>query len=106
VEFERLGGDTDVYINGEKVGDNRSRWRGDWTHTRPYRFYYDFGEGDYEIKLVCKLTRTAVASPEPVSGYVKLGRTVSEPWEVRLHYGRARIFVKNASAKDVVIAGK
>ncbi len=103
VEFERFGGVTDVYINGEKVGENYSRWRSDWPNTRPYRFYYPFGEGEYEIKVVSKLTNTSIYSREPISGYVKLGRLVDDPWIVRLHYGRARIFVKGASAKDVKI---
>lgn len=103
IEFERFGGDTDVYINGEKVGDNHARWRSEWTNTRPYRFYYPFGDGEYEIKVVSKLTATGIYPCEPISGCVKLRRTVNEPWTVRLHYGRARIFVKTASAKDVRI---
>ena len=103
IEFERLGGDTDVYINGEKVGENHRRWRSDWTNTRPYRFYYNFGEGEYEIKVVSKLTNSNGYSCDPISGCVKLGRLIDDPWTVRLHYGRARIFVKDASAKDVKI---
>lgn len=103
IEFERLGGATEIFINGEKVGDNFSTGREDWISTRPYRFYYDFGEGSYDIKLVCKIEVTSVAPNDPVSGYVKLGKIIDEPWDIKLHYGKARIFVKNASAKDIVL---
>lgn len=103
IEIERLGGDTDVYINGEKVGDNHRHWRSDWPNTRPFRFYYPFGDDEYEIKVVSKLTNPNGYSCDPISGCVKLGRLIDDPWTVRLHYGRARIFVKGASAKDVKI---
>jgi len=101
IEFERFGGDTEVFINGELVGDNHPKCRADWPNTRPYRFYYDFGEGEYGIKLVSKLTRSANGYSLPISGSVKLGRRVNEPLEVRLHYGKARIFVKGAHAEDI-----
>ncbi|MBQ8743073.1 MAG: DUF4982 domain-containing protein [Clostridia bacterium] len=103
IEFERLGGATEIFVNNEKIGDNFSTGRADRTNTRPYRFYYDFGEGVYELKLVCSIKTASTAENDPVSGYVKLGRTVDEPWKVRLHYGKARIFVKNASAKEIVL---
>ena len=106
IEFERFGGDTEVFINGEKVGDNHPKWRADWTNTRPYRYYYSFGEGDYEIKVVSKLTKSALGYPLPISGTVKLGRKVDEPWHIRLHYGKARIFVKNAKACDVKLLNR
>ena len=38
-----------------------------------------------------------------MSGYVRLGKAEETPWQVRLHYGRARVFVKTASADDVVL---
>lgn len=103
VEFERLGGDTEIFINGEKIGDNLPKWRAECNLTRPYRFYYDFGEGEYELKLVCKIYSTSASPRNAVSGYVKLGKPIDEPWEVKLHFGKARIFVKGAKAENVKI---
>ena len=30
-----------------------------------------------------------------ISGYVKIAKQVETPWKVRLHYGKARVFVKS-----------
>ena len=33
----------------------------------------------------------------PFSGYVKVGRELKTPWQVRLYYGLARVFVRNGA---------
>ena len=99
IEFERLGGTAHIYLNDRLIGDN-ARWYGRQTKTsnRPYRFYADFKEGENEIKVVIDYGDYDLPL---ISGEVKLGRTLHDPWHVRLHYGRARVFVKSSTPKDV-----
>ena len=99
IEFERLGGEVRVYLNGELLGDN-VRWYGrqSRTNNRPYRFYGNFKKGGNEIKLVIKYEEYDLPV---VSGYVKVAKTVKEPWRVALHYGKARVFVKADTELDL-----
>ncbi len=93
IEFERLGGKARVYLNGELIGHNL-RWYGRQTRTgiRPYRFYANFAEDKNIIRVVFE----EVADDDTLmSGYVKLGKRLHEPWQVKLHYGKARVFVKS-----------
>ena len=39
-----------------------------------------------------------------ISGEVKIGKQVDAPWEVKLHYGKARVFVKSKAPKKVKIS--
>ncbi len=100
LEFERLGGASEVYINGEFVGDNFThKCRIPTNNVRPYRFYYDFKKGENEIRVVS--TRDE-SSGLPISGYVKIGREKTDtPWTVNLHYGLARVFVKSETPDKV-----
>ena len=94
LEFERLCGNAKVYLNGDLVGDN-ARYvacRGLNTN-RPHRFYCGFKKGKNVVTVDVKYTED---DPLPIFGYVKIGREVSSPWRVRLHYGKARVFVKYA----------
>ena len=36
-----------------------------------------------------------------VSGYVKLGKPVESGWQVKLHYGKARVFVKSTTPEQL-----
>ena len=36
-----------------------------------------------------------------LSGYVKLGKRLDTPWKVKLHYGKARVFVKSKAPKQI-----
>ena len=92
IEFQRLGSDCEVYLNGEKLGDNR-RWHGRQckNQNRPYRFYGDFKKGENVITVVATQQETDAA---PISGYARIGRNVEAPWRVKLHYGKARAFIK------------
>ncbi len=104
IEFERLGGKTEVYLNGEKLGDNFTyrmpRSSSDNTN-RPYRFYCSFAEGRNELRVVSTTTEADYA---PFSGYVKVGKTVEpKDWSVKLHYGKARVFVKADVGAEVKI---
>ncbi len=99
IEFERLGGSASVYLNGELIGEN-VRWHGRQTRTgvRPYRFYANFQKGTNEVKVVIRYGEHA----EPLmSGYVKVGKRVETPWHVKLHYGKARVFVKSKTPDAV-----
>ncbi len=105
VEFERLGGAAEIYLNGEKIGDNlRMSSRISSNNVRPYRFYCHFAQGENELKVV---TVQNDSSGLPMSGYVKLGREITdEPWQVRLHYGKARVFVKSETPDGVKITAR
>ena len=93
IEFERLCGKATVYLNGEIIGDNFSKYGATSPAcNRPYRFYCSFKEGDNLLKIEAKY-RSENDLPT-VSGYVKVGRVEDTPWHVRLHYGKCRVFVK------------
>jgi len=97
IEFERMGANAEVFVNGVSVGDNfRRTGRISVSHARPYRFPVRFTEGENEIKVVLSVND---ASALPFSGYVKIGKTVPAPVRVRLHYGRACVFVKCENGK-------
>ena len=104
VEFERLGGAAKVYLNGEFIGDNlRGRGRVSCCNIRPYRFYCRLSEGENELTVV---TEQQESSGLPISGYVKVGKQVQRPYKVRLHYGKARVFVKTETPDQLRITAK
>lgn len=88
VEFERLHGAVTVELDGTVLGDNL---KGLSRENRPYRFYADFTEGTHTLTV---RTLLSDGTRGAMSGYVKLGREKVEPWTVRLHYGKARVFVR------------
>ncbi len=99
IEFERLGGKASVYLNGEFIGNNhRSYGFQSFTGIRPYRFYCNFAEGQNTVKVVFDSDAEDI---EVMSGYVKIGKINHEPWQVKLHYGKARVFVKSDSKEPV-----
>ena len=101
IEFERFGGKATVYLNGEEIGNNLRDGRIPYSNVRPYRFYCDFKDGENEIKVVTEQQENSLA---PISGYVKLGKRVENtPWNVRLHYGLARAFVRSSTPEKVKI---
>lgn len=95
IEFERLGGMAKVYLNGELLGDN-IKWYGYQSRTsnRPYRFYCKFKEGENRLSVVCQYGDDDLPL---ISGTVKLGAVKKTPWQVKLHYGKARVFVKSST---------
>ena len=96
IEFERIDGDIEVYLNGEKIGDNRVDYKVKGNHVRPYRFPIKTVDG--ENQLVIKATLLG-GSKIPFSGYVRLGRIVAPRYEVTLHGGKARVFYRGRDAK-------
>ena len=99
VEFERLGSASEIYLNGEKIGDTlRLYGKQSRNSIRPYRFYCSFTNGENELKIV-SMRKDFDASA--MSGYVKLGRRIKKQWSVKLHYGKARIFVRSKTPKKV-----
>jgi hypothetical protein len=105
VEFERLGGETTVYVNGEKVGDNLSKSKYvDNSQSRPYRFYAKFREGENVIKI--ESVQTDRSNP-PVSGYIKVGKIIKNTsFDVRLYCGKARVFVRSQTPDKVKLSVK
>ena len=101
VEFERLGGSTEVYLDGEKLGDTfRTHGRQANNAIRPYRFYGCFSPGEHEIRVV---SLRGESDPPAISGDVKLGKRDEKPWRVKLHHGRARVLIKTASPEKVTL---
>lgn len=105
IEIERLGGRATIYLNDVEIGSNtHNHGRMLCNNVRPYRFYCKFQEGVNTLKIVSEQQENASA---PISGYVKLGRTIENtPWHVRLHYGKARVFVKSETPETVKITAK
>ena len=104
VEFERLGSKTQVYLNGEKIGDTlRMHGRAANNAIRPYRFYAQFAEGENELKVVALQEES---DPPAMSGEVKIGRAAKTPWTLRLHCGKARVFIKAQVPRDVTVRAK
>ena len=102
IEFQRLGSATEVYLNGEKIGDSfRIHGRQANNTIRPYRFYCNFKSGKNKLKIIA---RHEECDPAPMSGYVKIGRYVAQPSHIRLHYGKARVFVKSDMPDKVVLS--
>jgi hypothetical protein len=105
IEFERLGGEVRVYLNGKEIGNNLlSSAYANSSQSRPYRFYCKFRKGENEIKVVSNRNEK---SPPIVSGCIKVGKMVKDrTWVVRLHYGKARVFVKSKTATLVKLDAK
>jgi hypothetical protein len=102
VEFERLCGTFKVYLNGKLIGAPRSYGRNAKSDMRPYRFYCNFKNGENELKVESVLKE--VDGNVPISGYVKVGKIVKpNDWSVKLHYGKARVFVKSDTPEKVVL---
>ncbi|MBQ1257533.1 MAG: DUF4982 domain-containing protein [Clostridia bacterium] len=102
IEFERLGGDAKIYVNGEFVGDNITyEGRASVSHARAYRFPAKFTKGDNVISAVIA---THEDSDPAMSGCVKIGKTIAPEWNVRLHFGKARVFVKPDAGKTAEIS--
>jgi len=101
IEFERLGSLTEIFLNDVKIGDTHRKHGSKSKNTnRPYRFYCKFRPGENVIKLVCNCMES---DAPPVSGYVKLGRSVPPVWTVKLHYGKARVFVKSKTPESLAL---
>lgn len=104
VEFERISGLVSVYLNGEKLGENHLPYmKNPGNSSRPYRFYGKFQKGENCLKLVFTYRKTDLPL---LSGYAKIGKGLSTPWKVKLHYGKARVFVKTATPQACKLTAK
>lgn len=105
IEFERLIGKAKVYLNGKFIGDNIKIYgKNTDTNYRPYRFECKFKDGDNTLRIESVVPAREVY---PISGYVKVGKIVKpNDWSVKLHYGKARVFVKSSTPDNVVLNAK
>jgi hypothetical protein len=87
------------------MGDNIRRY-GEQTRNsnRPYRFYGEFQKGANELKIV--FVHDTMNDLPLISGYVKIAKRIETPWKIRLHYGKARVFVKSKQPKQFNLAVK
>ena len=93
IEFERLGGNARVFLNGEEIGGNiRRSGRISISHVRPYRFAARFRAGTNELRVESE--RREFDGPA-MSGRVRIGRIRRQDTvQVRLYDGTARVFVR------------
>lgn len=104
IEFERISGEAEIYLNEEKIGESKPMSRDDCRYVRPFRFYCDFKSGKNKLKI--KLS-THAPFLQSLSGYIKLGRTITNrPHTVPLHYGLARVFVKGTASPEIQVEMK
>jgi len=103
IEFQRLHGEVRVYLDGEEIGNNLrgEGTRGSALPVRPYRFRCAPKKGEHQLKVVTTLKDNTMGA---MSGYVKIGRAVPAKWQVPLHFGLARVFVKGN--KDTVLTAQ
>ena len=78
------------------IGDNDNGFRemrrlGESRWNRPFRFYKKIKRGRHTVTVRTELSDGSI---DAITGYARLGRTVTCPWEIRLFYGKARVFVK------------
>ena len=66
-------------------------------------FYGDFKAGKNEITV--KVTTEQRADP-PISGYVKIGKEIKPEYSVKLHYGKARVFIRSADPKNIKLVAR
>ncbi len=100
IEFERFGGEAQIFLDGEQISETHAKYIGNRVNNRPYRFYHDISEGEHELKVVVTTKNDYMHG---ISGYVKLEKIVDEPWHVRLHYGKARVFVKSKEPEKLSV---
>lgn len=56
-------------------------------------------------QTVLKVVSTRFESEQPaMSGYVKIGKANKPQWKIKLHYGKARLFVKSETPEKVKIS--
>lgn len=98
IEFERLHGTVHVYLDGVEIGNNEKSLS---RNMRPYRFRCAPKKGEHQLTVVTELKDHTTGA---MSGYVKVGRAVPAQWQVPLHFGLARVFVKGG--KDTVLTAQ
>ena len=96
IEFERIDSDAEIYLNGEKIGDNAPIYRINGAHVRPYRFPVRTRVGENELVVKANLLGKRKI---PFSGYIKVGRRLTPEYEVTLHGGKARVFFRGKNAR-------
>ena len=70
---------------------------------RPYRFYCRMAEGENELRVE---TTQQESSGLPISGYVKVGKLTEPAYKVRLHYGKACVFVGSNTPESIKLTAK
>lgn len=98
VEIERLGSPAEIYLNGEKLGETNGPDRQSCERNRPYRFYCRFAEGENELQMISDVGDLDLPA---ISGYVRVGKAIPRPSKIRLHYGKARVFVRSETPDRV-----
>ncbi|MBO5270207.1 MAG: DUF4982 domain-containing protein [Clostridia bacterium] len=96
VEFERLHGKATVMLDGAVLGSNAL---GNTANVRPFRFYAPIPVGEHTLSVTAELSDGTFGA---MSGYCKIGKAKRVPWQVRLHYGKARVFVKPCDPSKAV----
>ena len=98
IEFERIDSDAEIFLNGEKIGDNHTSYRVKGDHVRPYRFPIKSESEKNELLIKAVLSEWTNI---PFSGYVRAIRKNATKYEVNLYCGKARVFYHGRNAKII-----
>ena len=90
IQFDRLFGKFEVYLNGTLIGKNTAHIK----VTTPFRFHCCFQEGANHLEVRMSGVNTSQLG---IYNKVEIGRSVSPSWQKESFYGKLRVFVQ---AKD------
>ena len=96
IELERIDGDVEIFLNGERIGDNYIDYRVKGNHVRPYRFPIKSHSGRNSLLIKARLL---AGTGVPFSGYVRALRKKTPKYEVTLYGGKARVFYRGSNAR-------
>ncbi len=94
IEFNRLYGDSEVYLNGEKIGSKSM------VDYRPHRFYGNFKEGKNVIRVKC-----FAPNDQKIGIYnsARIGRFEKALWHRKAFNGLALVLIKANGKGEIKI---
>jgi len=88
VEFERIYGECEIFLNGEKIGEKRDRYN---FAPRGHRYYANFKNGTNVIKVVATADEDKKIGPQEG---VKIGFAEKASWRRSAFNGLAQVIVQ------------
>lgn len=100
LQFERLCGEFEVYLNGSLIGSSfKGKMYQSLTHyqSAPWRFACTFNEG---ANRLCVRMRGLNTKPLGIFGGVFAGKKTQPVWKRSTFFGRARVFVRASAGQS------